>query len=152
MNLLPHIKWNGRAYPLETHITNYRQAFDDLCECSKHITMPVSDQSQMVEYLIDSLACGDNTLQAEIGLVQSNTNEVRQNFESAATVTIEVDPHRISQRAPGPRGATVSTAEGIGFKAGRSSTGVDLRWHPKNYFRKVALRPEGLNHGLVQDG
>ena len=28
MNLLQNIKWNGRTYPLETHITNHRQAFD----------------------------------------------------------------------------------------------------------------------------
>ena len=31
INLLQNIKWNGRTYPLETHITNHRQAFDNLC-------------------------------------------------------------------------------------------------------------------------
>ena len=80
MNLLQNIKGNGRTYPLETHITNHRQAFDDLRKCSEHITVPVPDQSQRVEYLIDSLACGENTFQAAIGLMRANTNDIRQNF------------------------------------------------------------------------
>ena len=134
--MLQNIKWNGRNYPLETHTTNHRQAFDNLRECSKHITVPVPDQFQIFEYLIDSIACGDNTLQAAIGLVKSNTNEMRQKFEAAATALIEVDPYRRSQRAPGPRDANILTAEGIDFTDGCGSTGADLRWNPKNYFRK----------------
>ena len=137
MNLLQNIKWNGIAYPLETHITNHRQAFDNLLEFSEHLTGPVTDQSQIVKYIIDSLACGENTLQAAISLLRSNTNEMRQNFEAAATAPIKVDLYQQFQRAPGPRGANVSTVEGIDFKAGRGSTGVDLRWHPKNDFRKL---------------
>ena len=93
MNLLQNIKWNGITYLLETHIANHLQSFNDLRECSKHITVPVPDQSQIVEYIIDSLACGDNTLQVAIGLVQANTNETRKNFEAAATALIEVDPY-----------------------------------------------------------
>ena len=85
MNLLQNIKCNGRTYPLETHITTHRQAFDNISECSEHITVPVPDQSQGVEYLIDSLACGDNMLQVAIGLVQAKTNEMRRNFEVTST-------------------------------------------------------------------
>ena len=69
MNLLQSIKWNGRSYPLESHVSNHRQAVDDLRECSNHITVAVPDQSQRVEYLIDSIACNDTALQAAIGLV-----------------------------------------------------------------------------------
>ena len=136
MNMMKNIKWNGRAYPLDTHIINQRQEFDDLLEFSKHITVPVTDQPQRVEYPIDSLACGDNMLQSAIGLERANTNEMRQKFEAAATALIDVDPYQRSCRAPGTRGANVLTAKGIDFKAGRGSTRVDLRWHPKNYFRK----------------
>ena len=53
--------------------------------------MPVPDQSKQIEYLIDSLACGDSTFQMEIGLVRANTNEMHQNVEAAATALIEVD-------------------------------------------------------------
>ena len=138
MNLLQNIKWNERAYPLETHINNHRQEFDNLRELFEHRTVPVPDQLQRVEYLIDSHACGDNTLQETIGLVRSNTNEMRQNFEAAATDLIEVYPYQRSQRAPGPRGANIPTVELIDFKAGCGSTGVDLRWYPNNDFRKLS--------------
>ena len=44
MNLLQNIKWNGKNYPLETHITNHRQAFENIRKCYEHITVPVPDQ------------------------------------------------------------------------------------------------------------
>jgi len=132
MNMLQNIKWNGRNYPLETHVSNHRQAVDDLRECSEHITVAVPDEPQRVEYLIDSITCQDNTLQAAIGLIRANTNNMRENFETAASAIIEVDPYRRSQRGgPTPRNATVSA---IDFAAGRGSTGVDLRWHPRKEF------------------
>ena len=93
MDLLQNIKWNGRTYPLETNITNHRQAFGDIWKFSEHITVPVPDQSQRVEYLIEILACGESIFKAAIGLVQANTNDMRQNFEAAATALIEVDPY-----------------------------------------------------------
>lgn len=136
MNLLQSIKWNGRSYPLETHVSNHRQAVDDLRECSDHITVSVPDQSQRVEYLIDSIACNDNTLQAAIGLIRANTNNMRNDFESAASALIEVDPYRRSQRSNNnnPKTANVSS---IDFSAGRGTSGVDLRWHPRNEFQRL---------------
>ena len=96
MNLLQNIKWNGRSYPLESHVSNHRQALDDMNECSTHITVAVPDPAQRVEYLIDSINCTDNTLQATIGLVRANTNDMRQDFEAAASALIELDPYRRS--------------------------------------------------------
>ena len=80
MNLLQNIKWNDRSYPLVSHVSNHRQAVDDLNECSDHITVTVPDPVQRVEYLIDSITCSDNTLQATIGLIRLNTNNMRQDF------------------------------------------------------------------------
>ena len=134
MTLLQTIKWNGRSYPLETHVSNHRQAVDDLRECSSHITVSVPDQSQRVEYLIDSIACNDSTLQAAIGLIRANTNNMRNDYESAASALIEVDPYRRSQRIPNPKTASVSA---IDFSAGRGTTGVDLRWYPRNDFKAL---------------
>lgn len=136
LNLLQNIKWNGRAFPLESHVSNHRQAVDDIRECAEHITVPVPDNSQRVEYLIDSISCFDNTLQAAIGLIRANTNNMRNDFESAASALIEVDPYKRSQRVPGtPKAANVSS---IDFNAGRGDTGVDLRWHPKGEFMKLS--------------
>ena len=136
MNLLQNIKWNGRAYPLETHVSNHRQSVDEIRECSTHITVNVPNQAQRVEYLIDSINCSDNTLQAAIGLIRANTNNMRNDFEAAATAMIEVDPYRRSQRTPGKGGANVSA---IDFGAGRGTSGVDLRWHPKKEFMSLPV-------------
>ena len=94
MNLLQNIKWNGRSYPLETHVSNHRQAVDDIIECSNHITVAVPDQSQRVEYFIDSIECSDTTLQASLGLVRANTNSMRSDFELTSSTLIEVDPYQ----------------------------------------------------------
>ena len=136
MNLLQNIKWNGRAYPLETHVSNHRQSVDEIRECSTHITVNVPNQAQRVEYLIDSINCSDNTLQAAIGLIRANTNNMRNDFEAAATAMIEVDPYRRSQRTPGKGAANVSA---IDFGAGRGTSGVDLRWHPKKEFMSLPV-------------
>ena len=137
MTLLQGTKWNGRSYPLETHVSNHRQAVDDLKDCSTHITVAVPDPAQRVEYLIDSISCNDTALQAAIGLVRANTNNMRNDFEAAASALIEVDPYRKSQRngTGNGRGAQISA---IDFGAGRGSTGVDLRWHPKKEFRNLS--------------
>ena len=123
LNLLQNIKWNGRAYPLESHVSNHRQTYDDLLEYSAHIQCAVPGLEQKVECLIDSITCTDSTLQAAIGLVRSNTNNMREDFEAAASSLIEVDPYCRTSRGTG-RNADVSS---IDFKAGRRSSGVDLR-------------------------
>ena len=135
MNLLQTIKWNGRSHPLERHVSNHSQAVDDLNECLSRITVSIPDQSQRVEYLIDSIVCNDNTLQSAIGLVRANTNNMRNYFEAAASALIEVDPYRRSQCGNDTKTATVSA---IDFSAGRGSSGVDLRWHPKQDFNNLS--------------
>ena len=105
MHLLQSVKWNGRSYPLESHVFNHRQAVDDLKDCANHITVAVPDQSQRVEYLIDSISSNDTALQAAIGLVRANTNNMRNDFEQvAASALIEVDPYRKSQRGEQGKG------------------------------------------------
>ena len=108
-------------------MSNHRQAFDDLRECASHITTNVPGEPQRVEYLIDSIISKDNTLQAAIGLIRANTNNMRNDFEAAASSMIEVDPYRRPVRNP-IRNADISAI------AGRGSTGVDLRFHPKDKF------------------
>ena len=136
MNLLQNIKWNGRSYPLESHVSNHRQAVDDIRECSNHITVVVPDQSQRVEYLIDSISCNDTTLQASLGLVRANTNSMRSDFELASSTLIEVDPYRRSQRGPS-RNPDANISE-IDFGSGRGSSGVDLRWHHPKEFKALS--------------
>ena len=63
-NLLQTIKWTGNSYALENHVSNHRQAYDDLWECSTHITVPVPSDPQRVECIINSITSKDSTLQA----------------------------------------------------------------------------------------
>ena len=93
--LLQTIKRTGNSYALETHVSNHLQAYDDLRECSTNITVPVPSDPQRVEYLINSITSKDSTLQASIGLVLANTNIMRNYFEGAANIIIEIDPYRM---------------------------------------------------------
>ncbi len=135
MSVLRDIKWNGRSYPLERHVSNHRQAVEDITECASVISVPIPDQSQRVEYLIDSINNQDPGLQAALSLIRNNTN-LRRDFEGAANAMIEVDPYKKSQgaAAKAQREAQISA---IDYGAGRGSTGVDLRWHPKSEFKKL---------------
>lgn len=137
MNLLQNVKWNGRAYPLESHVSNHRNAYDDLRECSTHITVSVPNDSQRVEYLIDSINCTDNSLQAVIGLIRANTNNMRNDFELASSALIEVDPYKRSSKSGGnQREASINA---IDFSAGRGpKTNVDLRWYPRKEFKALS--------------
>jgi hypothetical protein len=132
MNLLQNIKWNGRSYPLEQHVSNHRTAVDDLRECSTHITVAVPSLEQRVEYLLESISCQDSALQAAMGNIRANTNNMREKFEDAASHLIEVDPYRRStrQNQDQQRRAQVSA---VTF-AGRGTSGVDLRWHSRQEF------------------
>ena len=102
MNLLQRIKWNGRAYALEAHVSNNRQAVDDIREYLENITVPVPDGAQRVEYLIDIINCSDSVLQAALGLVRANTNSMKTDFEQTGSTLIEVDPYGCSQLQHNP--------------------------------------------------
>ena len=117
---------------MEQHVSNHRQAADDILECSGHTTVAVPDFPQRVEYSIDSIHCSDNTLQATLGLIRVNKNMMREDFELYSSALIEVDPYRRSQRPnQGKPGASISS---IDFSDGRGKSGVDLRWyHPKEF-------------------
>jgi len=135
MNLLQNIKWNGRSFPLEQHVSNHRTAVDDLNDCAQHIHNAVPNMSQRVEYLLESISCQDSSLQAAMGNIRADTNNMRSNFETAASHIIEVDPYRRASRQP-PNKDKQANVSAVSF-AGRGETGVDLRWHTKKEFYKL---------------
>ena len=147
LNLLQNIKWNGRSYPLETHVSNHRQAIDEIKDCSNHITVTVPDEPQRVEYLLDSINCSDYTLQAALGLVRANQNNMRNKFELAASYLIEVDPFKRSSRTPTGNQNGGANISAIDFSAGRGGSGVDLRWHHPKEFKAL---PEDQKDELVK--
>ena len=133
-NLLQNIKWNGRSYPLEQHVSNHRTAIDDLRECATHIGNAVPNTPQRVEYILESISSQDNSLQAAMGNIRADTNGLRSDFEGATSHLIEVDPYNRSIKPTKDRNPKISgTALG-----GRGNTGVDLRWHTRKEFRELA--------------
>lgn len=133
MNLLQNIKWNGRSYPLEQHVSNHRTAVDDLNDCALHINNAVPNMSQRVEYLLESISCQDSSLQAAMGNIRADTNNMRSNFEAAASHIIEVDPYRRASNQGNNNKSKQANVSGVSF-AGRGKTGVDLRWHTRKEF------------------
>ena len=88
-----------------------------------------------MEYLIDSINSKDSTLQASIGLVRANTNNMRNDFEGAANILIEIYPYFRSTRT----NTCDANVSAIDFIAGRGNTGVGLRFHPKHKFLELPL-------------
>ena len=136
MHLPQNIKWNGRPYPLEQHVSNHRTAVDDIKECNAHIGTAIPDDSQRVEYLLESISSQDSSLQAAMGNIRTDSRGLRSNFESSSSHLIEVDPYRRSTaRGPQPGGKTANVS-GVKFD-GRRNSGVDLRWHTRSEFMSL---------------
>jgi hypothetical protein len=65
------------------------------------------------------------TLQATIGLIRSDVNNMRNDFEKAAAALIEVDPYSKARRPHTNKSSAQISA--IDFASGRGGSGVDLR-------------------------
>ena len=121
---LQSVKYNGKSCSIEKHVSNRRQAVEDLTDCAEHITRNIPGEEQRVDYLTDSIECLDNPLQATIGLIRSNVGGMKSNFEKSASALIVVDPYRKHlNRAPKRPTAHISALD---YSKGRDSTGVDL--------------------------
>ena len=138
MHYLQNVKWNGYQFPVEAHVSKHRKAHQ-IVECSAHISCPTITSEQKVEYLLDSISCNDNTIQATLALIRSNPT-LRGDFEQAASNIIEVDPHRkLKAVTTGKRPAyNISDSSMISYGAGRGQSGVDLRWHSKKEFSSLS--------------
>ena len=99
-----------------------------------HIQFAVSAPDQKVECLIDSVKWTNIILQTSIGLFQASTNITQDDFEAVSSSLIEFYPYLRSSSST-VRNANVFP---IDFKAGRGSSGVNLRWNPDDDFRKFS--------------
>ena len=93
INKLMSTKWNGKVYSMEKHVSTHRQCVEELINCAEHVTTSVPGEEQRVQYLIDSIDCGEQAVQATIGLIRNNMNDMRSNFERSASALIEVDSY-----------------------------------------------------------
>ena len=134
-NLLQKIKWNGRSYPLEQHVSNNRTAVNDLRECYIHIGNAVPNFPQQVEYLLESTLSQDNTLHAAMGNIHADTNGLCSDFEAASIHLIEVDTYTRSSNTLNKN--RQDNVYSVTF-SGRGQTCVDLRWNNHKESRKLS--------------
>ena len=98
------------------------------------MTTLVPGEEQRVQYLIDSIDSVEQAIQATIGLIRNNMNEMRSSFEKSASALIDVDPF-VKGRNRGHRGtANISSLE----YTERGGSGVDLRWHTPSEYRLLS--------------
>jgi hypothetical protein len=97
----------------------------------------IAGEPQRVEWLLDSINSQDPTLQAIIGLIRSDVNNMRNDFEKAASALIEVDPY-VRGRRPNTNKSSAQISA-IDFGSGRGDSGrVDLRWHMPAEFKALS--------------
>lgn len=128
MNLLQNIKWNAHSYPLEQHVSNHCSVVDNL-ECAVHVQTAVPNIPQHMEYLLESITSQDSSLQAAMGNVHADTNNMRSDFEATLNHLIEVDPYKQSPHNNQPNKPTTNVSS-VTF-AGWGKMGVDLHCHSK---------------------
>ena len=66
----------------------------------------------------------------------TNTNNMRHNFEAAASTLIEVDPYKRDRKLPYDLGIQANISD-VDFSGGRVSSGVDICCHHTKYFKKL---------------
>ena len=104
-------------------------------------------EEQRVQYLIDSIDCGEQAVQATIGLIRNNMNDMRSSFEKSASALIDVDPYvKGRNRGHKERTANISSLEYTGI----GGTGVDLRWHTPQEYRLLTKEQKDELHQWQQ--
>ena len=146
-NKLMTTKWNGKVYSMEKHVSTHRQCYEELINCLEHVTTLVPGEEQRVQYLIDSIDCGESSVQATICMIRNNMNDMRSSFEKSASALIDVDPYvKVRHRKHGGRTANISSLE----YTGRGGTGVDLRWHTPQEYRQLTKEQKDELHQWQQ--
>ena len=142
MNKLISTKWNCKVYSMEKHVSTHIQCFEELISCSEHVTTLVPGEEQRVQYLIDSIECGEQAVQATIGRIRNNMNDMRSSFEKSASALIDVDTYVKGRN----RTANIPSLE----YTGRGGTGVDLRWHTPQEYRLLTKEQKDELHQWQQ--
>lgn len=151
-NILHNRKWKGQNnYTLEKHVGVHRHAYVTMEAGAAHVEYQLPNEHTRVTLLLDSIECGDATLQAAMASIQANRDEdgPRNNFERTAELIVQADPvaKRLAtqKRAHGQISVTEgettqhASVSGINVKSGLGpKTGVHLRWYKKNEFHKLS--------------
>ena len=125
-------------------------------ECSQHVEYQLPNAHTRVGYLLDAIECNDAPLQAALANVEDDTdvggtpaNPIpgkRNDFETAVAYLLPKDPV-VRKRVQGNKRNVNEISETDGdkveissssLKPGIGKTGVHLRWHKREEFRKLS--------------
>ena len=148
-DLLHNRKWKGQSnFPLEKFISQHRNAYVSMVQCSSHVAFQLPNEHTRVGYLLDAIDTKDHQLSAAIANIQidDSPNGKRNDFEATAAALLPHDPvakKRTTKREYDSNiGATTAdiSATSFGDKPGIGKTGVHLRFHKTEEYR--TLSPE----------
>jgi len=137
--------WKGNSnFSLEKFIEQHRAAFISMQQCAEHVAFQLPNETTRVRYLTDAIQCQDAALQAALAgiRVDNEPTGMRNDFESAVTFLLPVDPVAKKRKGNGGEGnfANISSANGSnpGPKKSTGKTGVELRYYKKEEYRRLS--------------
>ena len=132
---LMNTKWNGRTYALDKFINLHRTSYVQLVEASQYVDFQLPSEHTRVTYLLDAITHMDPDLRTAIGSIRINTDNMRDNFELSVSCLLPVDPYsKHKEKSPKPAQIADVTLK----NKSASKTGVDLRWHTPEEYKKLS--------------
>ena len=129
-------KWNGKQYGLEKFTGIHRSCFVNLEEAAQHVNFQLPTEHSRVGYLIDNIVNSDPDLRAAIANIRMDINSMRSDFEKAVAALLPVCPFAKHRQSLNPTRPQISDTTLQG--KGQSTTGVDLRWHTQEEYKKLS--------------
>ena len=147
-NIIYTSQWKGQSnFTLEKFVALHRNAFISLKQCAEHVTYQLPNEHTRVGYFLNAIQTTDAGLQAAMASVEQDDgpNGKRNDFEAMASFLLPKDPVARKSTISGKRdhGAMIADAQcevssGFGTKQGIGKTGVHLRYHEGNEYRKLS--------------
>jgi hypothetical protein len=125
---------------MASHCNTHRKAFILLGEAANHVLVQIPDKRTRVTNLMDSFETVDPTVLAAVLLVHQDEANKRLNFEAAVTFLIQSCPVVSKQKKMvtiDPNLLAINVLPTASGKAKTGSTGVPLRYHKMNEFKKL---------------
>ena len=153
--LLHTRKWKGQNnFSLESFVSQHRNAFVSMQQCSQHVTYQLPNKHSRVGYLLEAIQCQDAGLQAAMASIRTNddVNGKRNDFEKAVAHLLPYDPvakqrATIGSKRPvtnislvdGEEAEDTNTAEvgSADTKPSIGKTGVHLRYYKTKEYHKL---------------
>lgn len=137
-------KWTGTTnVTLASHMAKHRSSHISLTEAAEHIPVETPNERTRVTDLMVSITSKDPDVLAALAAVRQDEAGMRIHFEETVAFLLPTCPvaKKQASRGKGMAVAEISgaSAKGLGstLKAGKGSTGVELRYHRHHDFKKL---------------